>query len=114
MKKRMLYTLLIVAAILLVACHGGEETENGMNTNFKMTATVQSVGEKIQVDVVQAEYTSGIHWVITSEATEFFGKNGDPIDRADLAPGDTVEILYNGQVMMSYPPQIVAVRITVK
>lgn len=112
MKKRMLYTLILLAAVLLVACQGGGEGD-GMNDDFRMTATVQSVGDKIQVDVVEAEYTSGIHWVITAAETEFIGQNGKPIDRADLRPGDTVEIRYSGQVMMSYPPQIVAARITV-
>ncbi len=33
---------------------------------------------------------------------------------AFLKPGDTVDITYNGQVMLSYPPQVVALKIVVK
>ena len=84
-----------------------------MQPTFHMKATVKSVGEKIEVDVIEAEYTSGVHWVITGEETEYRGKNGEELTRADVHPGATVEILYNGQVMMSYPPQIVARCITV-
>ena len=83
-------------------------------SDFKMIAKVTEVSDKIAVDVIESEYTSGIHWVNTAKATEYFDKNGNAISRSDIKVGDTVEILYSGQVMMSYPPQIVAAQITVK
>ena len=91
------------------------ETDNGEKpgSDFKMTAEITELGDKISVNVTDSEYASGIYWVITASATEYFDKNGDKIKRSDLKIGDTVEILYSGQVMMSYPPQIVAARITV-
>lgn len=111
MKKRLIVLLLALALLCLSSCNGNGGGD--VQPTFKMKATVQSVGEKIQVDVVQAEYTSGVHWVITGEETEYRSKSGETLTRADIHPGATVEILYNGQVMMSYPPQIVATRITV-
>ena len=130
MKKIITTILLFALTLSLASCsvydkifgkkdEGGDDN-NGNNgegkpgNDFKMIATITEIGEKITVDVVESEYTSGIHWVITPNATEYFDKNGDAIFRSDIKPGDTVEILYSGQVMMSYPPQIVAARITVK
>lgn len=110
MKKRLIAFVLLLGLLCLSSCAGEGE---GMQPTFKMKATVQSVGEKIQVEVIEAEYTSGVHWVITGEKTEYRGTNGEVLTRADIHPGATVEILYNGQVMMSYPPQIVATRMTV-
>ena len=44
----------------------------------------------------------------------YLDKNGNRTVKAFLKVGDTVEITYGGQVMMSYPPQIVALKIQVK
>ena len=82
-----------------------------MNDYFTMLATVKNVEEKIEVDVISAEYASGIYWVITSPATRITDEKGNIIKKTDLKVGDTVKIIYNGQVMMSYPPQIVALEI---
>ena len=90
---------------------GGGDGESG--PEFVIKAKVNAVGEKIEVDVIEGEYASGIYWVITSEQTEFLGKDGGKITKQDIKAGDTLEIVYNGQVMMSYPPQIVARKITV-
>ena len=49
---------------------------------------------------------------ITSDSTVFCNSDGKKIKKSDLSVGDTVEIFYSGQVMMSYPPQIVAAKIT--
>ena len=79
-----------------------------------MTARIEAMGEKIEVMVTESEYTWGTHLVITSFDTQYIGKSGDKITRDKLSVGQTVEIIYSGQVMLSYPPQIVAQRITVK
>lgn len=94
----------------------GDDNVDGTKpgSDFKMTAIITELGDKIAIDVIESEYTSGIHWVIIADATEFYAKDGSAITRSDLKVGDTVEILYSGQVMMSYPPQIVAARFTVK
>lgn len=88
------------------------EGEGGADVKVKMTATVDELGEKITVTVIESEYAYGVYWVITGN-DEFYNKNGEKISRDEICVGDTVEIIYNGQVMMSYPPQIVARKITV-
>lgn len=110
MKKRVIAILSLLLILLLVSCGG--EGENTIQDTFRMTATVENVGERIEVNVTQAEYATGVYWVITTDTTEFLNENSGQIVRSNIQVGDTVEILYNGQVMMSYPPQIVALRVT--
>ena len=80
-----------------------------------MTATVIAVdGGMLRVDVVESEYTYGEHVVHVSDATPILAANGSLIALSDISVGDTVEITYGGQVMLSYPPQIVAKKIQVR
>lgn len=105
LKIVMLLMCLISFNFLLVGCN------QNMN-EFKITATIVNINEKIEVNVISAEYASGTYLVITGNQTQiFYEKNS--ITKEDLKIGDTIEIIYNGQVMMSYPPQIVALKILV-
>ncbi|MBO7292446.1 MAG: hypothetical protein J6V07_00760 [Clostridia bacterium] len=114
MKKYMHLLLALLCLPLLFSCQG-ETTPTGTEGDFKMTATVVAIGEKIEVEVISGPYdASGPYWVITGEDTHYRDRNGNKIGRDDLAVGDRVEITYGGQVMMSYPPQIVATTITKK
>ena len=89
-------------------CNGGSENAN---RSFTMIAEVRDVGEKIQVEVLKSQYAVGTYLVITSDKTEFYSKEEGGISRSDILVGDTVEIVYGGEVMLSYPPQIVATKI---
>ena len=97
-----------------------KENENSDDRNqyipqnsVTMTAKITDVDEKITVEVLESDYTSGTHLVITSDSTIYLGKNGNEISRSDLKENDVVEISYSGQVMLSYPPQIVALQIKI-
>ncbi len=92
---------------------GGAEMHNNINERVSMRAVIRAIDERLEVEVTLSEYTSGIHWVIIHDSTAYYAADGSAITRADLQVGDEVEIYYNGQVMLSYPPQIVAHRITV-
>lgn len=120
--KRLGFIFLILLILSLTACvsKGEAEKESGSDAlsgahkdSVKMLALVTEISERITVEVLESPYTSGIHWVITPSETVYTDKNGKEITREDIRIGDTVEILYNGQVMMSYPPQIVALKIAV-
>ena len=101
---------------------GEQGDNNGNNTQsvtertdgFVMTAEVKSVGERVEVDVISAEYASGIFHILVNDGTVILSSDGREITKQDLKAGDTVEITYNGQVMLSYPPQVVAHKIVVK
>ncbi len=119
MKKYTRILWLLLALPLLFACGAGDGngdgTETGAAPEFTMTAKITAIGERIEVTVIEAPHgNTGPFWVITGEATAYRGKNGEAIAREALSVGDTVEITYGGQVMMSYPPQIVALLITQK
>ncbi len=109
--KRLLGYIFLAAVLPAIFTTGCQRTDG--DERVKMTARVTAVGEKIEVEVLESEYAFGPYWVITDENT-VFERGGRKIKRSDISAGDTVEIYYSGQVMLSYPPQIVAHRITVK
>lgn len=114
MKKYTRLFLLLLALPLLFACGNGDGggTTAGSGADFGMTAKITAIGERIEVEVIEAPNgNTGPFWVITGEATAYRDQDGKAIRRQDLSVGDTVEIRYGGQVMMSYPPQIVAASI---
>ena len=109
--KKLFKKLMLLASVLLLTSCAAPSEDTGPHVT--MTAVIDNISDRIEVTVLESEYTSGVHWVITSKDTEFIGKNGEKIAREDLSVGDKVEIVYSGQVMMSYPPQIVGRKITV-
>lgn len=114
MKK--IFNIVIVALSLLAlcGCDGFTPIESNPVNGPKMIAEIVAIGDKIEVEVIEGEYgASGIYWVITGEETIYEAENGGKINANSLGVGDRIEIIYNGQVMMSYPPQIVAKKIVV-
>ncbi len=103
--------MLMLALCTLYACDGGGEGE--APSGFTMRATVKAVREKIEVDVTEAEYASGIYEIIISDVTEIYNKEGEAVDRSAITEGAELLIVYNGQTMLSLPPQVVARKITV-
>lgn len=83
------------------------------NEGFLMIGSVTSLGEKLEVEVISDEYNSGTFLIIYSDDIKIT-KDGKRADTADISVGDILEIKYNGQVMLSLPPQIVARAITIK
>ena len=103
--------MLMLALCSFCACDGGGEGE--APEGFTMRATVRAVREKIEVDVTEAEYASGIYEIIISDATEIVNKDGEVLDRSAITEDAELLITYNGQTMLSLPPQVVARKITV-
>ena len=110
MKRVVVSVMVFVSALMIFTCGFGERKTN-MTNEVIMTAQVKEVGEKIEVEVIESPYTSGVHLVITSNLTEYMDSEGNKIARSDIESGDTLKITYSGQVMLSYPPQIVALKI---
>jgi len=105
--------LLLPTLVCCSSCDNGEG--DNVEYNFKMKARVERVADVIEVDVIEGEYgASGVFWVVTSEKTVFLDREGKSITKHSLKKGDTVEIFYTGQVMMSFPPKIVAGRIVLQ
>ena len=105
--------LAIALAMLMFMTVGCQSTDNDPITeNFHLKAIVKSNdgGDRLEVEVIESDYAFGIYIVHTSNAA-FINAEGEAISPSDIQVGDTVEITYSGQVMMSYPPQIVALKI---
>ena len=109
MRKTLKMALLCLLSLSLCSC--SRESAGG---GVRMLARIEALGEKIEVSVLESEYTSGPHLVIISDKTEIYSKRGEKVTRDALSVGDTVDIAYSGQVMLSYPPQIVAHKIRVR
>ena len=63
-------------------------------TSVKMTAKIVSIGEKIEVEVVEEENgMTGIFWVNVNSNTVILDKNGNRL--FDLQIGQLVEITYD-------------------
>ena len=112
MKRVIIGVILFVSAFMVFTC-GFSEGKSMAQENVKMVAEVTGLGDKIEVEVLESDYTSGVHLVITHDATQYFDINGNKTSRTEIEVGDKVEIVYSGQVMLSFPPQIVAIKIRV-
>ena len=105
---------LAVATLLLfmVGCSTSDSGEAPiMGEKYVLKGIIKSVNEGIiEVEVIESDYAFGIYWVHTENAT-LLDIDGNAIAINDFGIDDVVNITYGGQVMMSYPPQIVAYKI---
>lgn len=134
MKINRIMALVLVCVMLFVTgCNkqnitpdkDGEDTppnsENGgiVNESIKLEdgevvfrGQVTSIDKKeIQMEIVDSEIAFGIYRVLYNSETPFFGLDGQQITLSDIEIGDVIEVVFSGQVMQSYPPQIAARRI---
>ena len=88
------------------------EPEEPQGEAFVLKAVVNSVTDRLEVEVIESDYAFGVYWVLLNENTKYENSEGQSISLSDIKPGDTIEITYNGQTMLSYPPQIVAWKVT--
>ena len=136
--KRFLVLILAVLMLFATACNKTDSTpdkgdgsnwdatnkENGGLKNSSISLNegevvfrgkVTSINKKeIQMEILDIEIAFGIYRVLYNSETPFFGLDGQQITLSDIEIGDVIEVVFSGQVMMSYPPQIVAVKIAVK
>ena len=110
--KKYLALVLAILALLMVGCTPTDSTPIPENGAFVLKGTVKANNQnQLEVEIIESDYASGIYWVLINDSTQFTDAEGSKILRSSLSVGDTVEITYGGQVMMSYPPQIVAKKI---
>ncbi len=127
--KRIVYifALILIVCLFATACTNKDtascnDDNNQAQTNenpdaqgkFTLTGIVLGVTDRIEIEVTNSDYAYGVYWVLVSNNTEIFDAYGNKISLTGIKTGDSVEIVYGGQVMMSYPPQIVAHKVTVK
>ncbi len=114
MKKLIALTISIITIFCLCGCkNDGDCAMGGTKTKVTMTAKILEINDTILVDVTKSEYAFG-NYILLVDDTCYFSSNGEKISKGELKVGDEIEIKYSGQVMLSYPPQVVAYIITVK
>ncbi|MBQ7387437.1 MAG: hypothetical protein IJW03_04635 [Clostridia bacterium] len=105
----------INATKIIIESGKSGKTVDGTSDSFTMTATVTKVENgSITVEAVESEYAYGTYVVHVSDATVLLSLSGEYIELSDIKVGDSVEIVYGGQVMLSMPPQIAAEKIQKK
>ena len=130
---------LILAFVMLgmVACEkkddtrlpeGDDSTEQGVNaenggiknSSIKLEegevvyrGRVTKLGDKreMEMEIVDSTIAFGPYRVLIGDSTTFYGASGEEIDRETIELDDIIEVVFSGQVMMSYPPQIAAKRV---
>ena len=113
--KRLRRVFLIILAMLLVtymvACAPEEPVselpEEGKVFSLKATITEMN-SQSITVNVTESDAATGTLVVLLGEQTKLLDEAGQAIAASALGVGDKVEISYNGQMMKSFPPQIMA------
>ena len=112
MSKKILILALMSMLLFATGCPKYEENFEPQGETFVLKAVVNSITDKLEVEVIESDYAFGVYWVLISDSTKYENSEGASISLSDIQPGDTVERTYGGQVMMSYPPQIVAQKVT--
>ena len=90
---------------------GGENGSTTRGDEFVLKAVVKAVKNgTVEAEVIESDYAFGVYWILTP-STKYYNKNGSQITRQSITVGETVEISYSGQTMLSFPPQVVAYQI---
>ena len=132
--KRILALILAFIMLMAVGCQNNDaaavpekgenkpNAENGgiKNSSIKLEESevvyrgkVTNLGDKtaLEMEIVDSTIAFGPYRVLIGDTTAFYGVNGEKIDREEIKLDDVIEVVFSGQVMMSYPPQIAAKRV---
>lgn len=111
--KKFLFAASILLIILTIASCGDVQGGTQNVDGVKMVARITDMSDgSIMVEVIEGEYgASGPYGVRVNTDTIVCNNNAEKISLSSLSVGDVIEITYSGQVMLSYPPQIVAKKI---
>ena len=117
MRKTALIIFLALALCIFCSCEKAENADNANTetpSEYTLVGTVTAKNTRIELYADETEIMSGPYSVIINDQTEFCYANGASATLDSVEIGDRVEITYNGQVMLSYPAQIVAQRVVIK
>ena len=119
--KKIIAIAILMMILLMAGCqpadNGGagveERNENG-EYFFRGEVTDTSYYRHIVMEITDSEIAFGTYHVLTDAETKYFDNNGNAITREDIKAGDVIEVVFSGQVMQSFPPQIYAQKIILK
>lgn len=105
--------LSLLSLCLLAGCTAVKGEGAHPEEEYTLIGRVTEIGENILVEAEESETAFGPYLVHTPSTTVYTDVAGNRTDRDSISVGDRVRIAYGGQVMLSYPPQIVAYSISV-
>ncbi len=105
------FLTLLLAVPFLLTIGGCANESNPQGEEYVLTGRILAIGDKIEIDITSGEYAYGIYHIIYTSA-EISDRDGNHISISSLKTGDEIRVIYGGQVMMSYPPQVAAIRIS--
>lgn len=138
--KKLIALALALVTLLAVGCNknAGNDNDNNSNSNntnsineenggiknehvelgegevvFRGKVTSTESNRYIEMEIADSEIAFGTYWVLVNDNTPFYNRDGVSIERADINVGDIIEVVFSGQVMNSFPPQIAAKRVYV-
>lgn len=115
MRKISIFLCFLLLLPVFLGCEPNDDTQGKKEEDaFYFYGTVLSTEHPLAVDVTESDYAFGIYHVITDDATQYLDEKGRTLTREDIRVGDTVKVVYGGQVMLSYPPQVVAKKIQIE
>ena len=117
MKRINLIFLVFLCFAVLISCKedydvGGVGDIGGGSAC--LVGEVTAVNGGIDIIAEETEFTSGPYHILVNDNTKFVFENGQNASISDVKAGNKIEIIFNGQVMLSYPPQIAAQKIVIK
>ena len=101
----------LTSFLLLAGC----ADRTGAESEYRFRAVVKAVTDDGIEATVSLE--DGVHFgeyrILTGDNTQYCSTDGKSVARESIEQGDVIEVTYNGQVMRSFPPQVVATKIIV-
>ena len=115
MRKFNVLLLIILSSFLLISCDvNNTDDESIPSGGAKMAGVVTDIGDRIAILVTDEVYKDQPMHILINDKTTFFDSNGHKTTKESIKVGDSIVVTYSGQVMMSYPGQISAIKIEVK
>ena len=108
MKRLLAFSLLLL--FLFVAGCNNKLSGDHMIMQAKIIEVYSD--NSLLVEIIQDDYNNGEMCVLTSNKTTIKNVNGEKIAFSNLTINSVINIEYSGQVMLSYPAKINAIKIT--
>ena len=115
MRKFNVLLLIILSSFLLISCDVNNTDDQSIPSGgAKMAGVVTDIGDRIAILVTDEVYKDQPMHILINDKTTFFDSNENKTTKESIKVGDSIVVTYSGQVMMSYPGQISAIKIEIK
>ncbi len=114
MKKFSLVLTIMLSAFLLLSCDKSGAEPVIPEGKATMNGIVNDIGDNIIITVTDDLYKDQTMIVLVNGDTPYYFADGKKADKSSVKIGDAIEVSFSGQVMLSLPGQISAIKIVIK